>query len=80
MHVPPTSYPLLSHWLWENCWRGREKEPWEAAAARFKGMVVDQQLIAIYRGVLGVDKIVVELVDTSGNTDVYIYRQIEDTH
>ena len=43
-------------------------------------MVVDRQLIAIYRGVSGVDKIVVELVDTSGNTDVYIYRQIEDTH
>ena len=31
-------------------------------------MVGDRQLIAIYRGVSGVDKTVVELVDTSGDT------------
>ena len=51
-----------------------------AAAARFKGMVENRHLIAIHRGVSGEDKTVVELVDTSGDTDVYIHQQLEGGH
>ena len=51
-----------------------------AAAAQFKGMVENRHLIAIHRGVSGEDKAVVELVDTSSDTDVYIHQQLKGGH
>ena len=70
MHVPAQAIHC--------CLIGFERSP-GSAAARFKEMVENRHLIAIHRGESGV-KTVVELVDTSGDTDVYIHRQLKGGH
>ena len=71
MHVPAQAIHC--------CLIGFERKSPGTVAARFKGMVENQQLIAIHKGASGV-RTVVELVDTSGDTDVYIHRELKGGH
>ena len=65
MHVPAQAIHC--------CLIGFERKIPGTVAARFKGMVENQQLIAIHMGTSGA-KTVVALVDRIGDTDVYIHR------
>lgn len=47
-------------------------------AEQFKKLVENRQLIGIHRGMCRVDKTTVELVDTNGDTDVYIHAELKD--